>query len=75
MPLIGPNPEGGTFFCSHCGALYSVTYSRLSRVATSQNVWSACKLWMSGIQPTPIPNSFIGLKTRDPLPAWRRDVC
>jgi hypothetical protein len=31
MPLIGPIPEGGTFFCPHCGALYSVTYSRLSR--------------------------------------------
>ena len=30
MPLIGPIPEGGTFFCPHCGALYSVTYSRLS---------------------------------------------
>jgi hypothetical protein len=31
MPLIGPIPEGGTFFCPHCGALYSVTYSRLSK--------------------------------------------
>jgi transcription elongation factor Elf1 len=31
MPLIGPTPEGGSFFCPHCGALYSVTYSRLSR--------------------------------------------
>src|SRR6266567_1930238 len=31
MPLTGPIPEGGTFFCFHCGALYSVTYSRLSK--------------------------------------------
>jgi predicted RNA-binding Zn-ribbon protein involved in translation (DUF1610 family) len=31
MPLTGPIPEGGTFFCPHCGALYSVTHSRLSR--------------------------------------------
>jgi len=31
MPLIGPIPEGGTFFCPHCGALYSVTHSRLSK--------------------------------------------
>jgi ferredoxin len=31
MPLTGPIPEGGTFFCPHCGALYSVTYSRLSK--------------------------------------------
>ena len=25
MPLLGPVPEGGTFFCPHCGALYSVS--------------------------------------------------
>src|SRR5882724_3334073 len=31
MLLTGPIPEGGTFFCPHCGALYSVTYSRLSK--------------------------------------------
>jgi hypothetical protein len=28
MPLIGPIPEGRPFFCSRCGALYAVTYSR-----------------------------------------------
>jgi transcription elongation factor Elf1 len=28
MPHIGPIPEGRTFFCPHCGALYAVTYSR-----------------------------------------------
>jgi hypothetical protein len=33
MPLTGPIPEGRTFFCPHCGALYSVTYSRLSTFA------------------------------------------
>src|SRR5271166_6382807 len=31
MPLIGPIPEGETFFCPHCGALYSLTYSRLPK--------------------------------------------
>jgi predicted Zn finger-like uncharacterized protein len=31
MPLSGPIPEGGTFFCPHCGALYSVTHSSLSK--------------------------------------------
>ena len=31
MPLTGPVSEGEDFFCSHCGALYSVTYSRLSK--------------------------------------------
>jgi hypothetical protein len=30
MPLPGPISEGRTFFCPHCGALYSVTLSRLS---------------------------------------------
>jgi hypothetical protein len=30
VPLSGPIPEGGTFFCPHCGALYSIVPSRLS---------------------------------------------
>jgi predicted Zn finger-like uncharacterized protein len=29
MPLLGAIPEGPAFFCPHCGALYSVTRSRL----------------------------------------------
>ena len=32
MPLTGSIPDGGTFFCPHCGALYSVTHPRLSKV-------------------------------------------
>jgi transcription elongation factor Elf1 len=28
MPLTGPIPEGHSFFCARCGALYAVTYSR-----------------------------------------------
>ena len=28
MPLTGPIPEGRSFFCPRCGALYSVTYWR-----------------------------------------------
>lgn len=31
MPLRGPI-EGKTFFCPHCGALYSMTSSRLSKI-------------------------------------------
>jgi predicted Zn finger-like uncharacterized protein len=31
MPLTGLIPEGGAFFCPHCGALYSVTHSRLPK--------------------------------------------
>jgi predicted Zn finger-like uncharacterized protein len=30
MPLTGAITEGRSFFCPHCGALYTVTYSRLS---------------------------------------------
>jgi predicted Zn finger-like uncharacterized protein len=30
MPLTGAIPEGPSFFCPHCGALYAVTYARLS---------------------------------------------
>ena len=31
MPLTGAIPEGRSFFCPHCGALYSVTHSWLSK--------------------------------------------
>jgi transcription elongation factor Elf1 len=31
MPLTGPVPAGRTYFCPQCGALYSVTQSRLSK--------------------------------------------
>jgi predicted RNA-binding Zn-ribbon protein involved in translation (DUF1610 family) len=31
MPLAGPIPEGRSFLCPHCGALYAVTHSRLSK--------------------------------------------
>jgi hypothetical protein len=31
MPLTGPIPEGQKFFCPHCGALYSITYRKLSK--------------------------------------------
>ena len=31
MPLTGPISEGRSFFCPHCGALYAVTHSRLSK--------------------------------------------
>ena len=52
MPLIGPVPEGGTFFCPHCGALYSVTHARRPK---SDNKIAKCLVcaqrWTSGIQP------------------------
>jgi hypothetical protein len=38
MPLTGPIAEGATFFCPHCGALYSVMHSRLSDSNVAQCV-------------------------------------
>jgi hypothetical protein len=38
MPLMGPIPEGRTFFCPHCGALYSVTDSRFPNSNTEKCV-------------------------------------
>jgi predicted Zn finger-like uncharacterized protein len=31
MPLTGPIHEGRSFYCPHCGALYSVTQSRIPK--------------------------------------------
>ena len=31
MPHVGPVSEGRTFFCPHCGALYSVTRLQLAQ--------------------------------------------
>lgn len=75
MPLLGPVPEGGTFFCPHCGALYSVTRSRPPReTAISHNAWSADKPWTSGIQPRfRSTSSFIGLKMPNRLRWGRRE--
>jgi hypothetical protein len=38
MPLTGPIPEGRTFFCPHCGALYAVTHSRFTKSDTEKCV-------------------------------------
>jgi hypothetical protein len=38
MPLMGPVPEGRTFFCTHCGALYSVTDTRSPKSDTEKCV-------------------------------------
>ena len=35
MPLTGAIPEGRTFFCPNCGALYSVTQSLLSKTGSN----------------------------------------
>ena len=67
MPLTGPVPKGGTFFCPHCGAMYSVTHSRLpKRDSNIAKSWSASKRWTSGTTFLST-SSFIGLKIPDRL--------
>jgi predicted Zn finger-like uncharacterized protein len=75
MPLTGPIPEGRNFFCPHCGALYSVTRSRL---ATRDSNFAKCvvcgKIWTGGIQETFLPSSsFIDLTMPNHLRKRPRD--
>ena len=70
MPLTGPIPEGHSFFCPRCGALYAVTYSRQWKsidIGDDDNAArSANKLWLRGVQPTFPPTSlFTDLKMPD----------
>jgi hypothetical protein len=44
MPLTGPIPEGKPFFCPNCGALYSVSHSRLPKSDTEKCV--VCQIIM-----------------------------
>src|SRR6478672_4265414 len=55
MPLTGPIPEGGTFFCPHCGALYSVTYSRLSKSDSNIAKCVVCLQIMTSWDSTKVP--------------------
>jgi predicted Zn finger-like uncharacterized protein len=55
MPLIGPIPEGGTFFCPQCGALYSVTHSWLSKSARNTAKCVVCQQTMDEWDSTKVP--------------------
>src|SRR6266700_2026160 len=55
MPLIGPLPAGGTFFYPHCGSLYSVTYSRLSKSDSNLDVPLAPPVRAASIRARPTP--------------------
>jgi hypothetical protein len=55
MPLTGPIPEGRTFFCPHCGALYSVTYSRLSKSDSNIAKCVVCLQIMTSWDSTKVP--------------------
>jgi hypothetical protein len=55
MPLTGSIPEGRTFFCPHCGALYSLTYSRLSKSDSDIAKCVVCLQIMTSWDSTKIP--------------------
>ena len=54
MPLTGPVPKGGTFFCPHCGAMYSVTHSRLSKRDSNIAKCVVCKQTMDERDKVPL---------------------
>jgi predicted Zn finger-like uncharacterized protein len=55
VPLLGPVPEGGTFFCPHCGALYSVTLSRLRKRDSNIAKCVVCTQTMDERDSTTVP--------------------
>jgi len=55
MPLTGPIPEGGTFFCPHYGALYSVTHSRLPKSDSNIAKCVVCLQIMGKCDSTNVP--------------------
>jgi transcription elongation factor Elf1 len=55
MPLIGPVPQGGTFFCPHCGALYSVTHARRPKSDNKIAKCLVCAQTMDERDPTKVP--------------------
>jgi predicted Zn finger-like uncharacterized protein len=55
MPHTGPVPEGKTFFCPHCGALYSVTHSRLPKGDSGVAKCVVCLQTMNKWDSTKVP--------------------
>ena len=48
MPLTGPIPEGSSFFCPRCGALYAVTHSRRRKSVEISDEANAAKCVVCG---------------------------
>jgi transcription elongation factor Elf1 len=55
MPLTGPIPEGRSFFCPHCGALYAVTYSRQTNSESNVAKCVVCGQTMATWNSTDVP--------------------
>jgi hypothetical protein len=55
MPLTGPIPEGRSFFCPHCGALYALTYLRHSKSDNNSAKCAVCGHVMAEWNSTNVP--------------------
>jgi len=55
MPLTGTIPQGRSFFCPHCGALYAVTYSQLSKRESNSAKCTVCLQIMDKWDSTNVP--------------------
>lgn len=55
MPLTGAVPEGRTFFCPHCGALYAVTHTRVPNRDSNAAKCVVCGQIMSRWDSTDVP--------------------
>jgi predicted Zn finger-like uncharacterized protein len=55
MPQTGPILKGKTFFCPHCGALYSVTRARLSNRESNVAKCVVCLQTMDTWDSTDVP--------------------
>jgi transcription elongation factor Elf1 len=55
MPLTGSVPEGKSFFCPHCGALYAVTYSRRPKSESNTAKCTVCLQIMDKRDSTTFP--------------------
>jgi transcription elongation factor Elf1 len=55
MPHVGPALEGHTFFCPHCGALYSVTRSKVAESESNTAKCVVCAKIMDRWDTTDVP--------------------
>ena len=55
MPLTGKISPGENFFCPHCGALYAVTHSRVSKSDSNIAKCVVCGHTMDKRESTTVP--------------------
>jgi hypothetical protein len=56
MPHVGPVLEGHTFFCPHCGALYSATSSLVPESEGEKAKCIVCLEIMDSLDRTKVPS-------------------